>query len=790
MIRHFFKTTIRNLFRNKTYSFLNIFGLAIGIACAGLIFLWVEDETTYDNSYAKKDQLYAIRTNQTYDGLTRTFSSSPGPLAQAIKTEIPGIVNTCRVNNMNSLFTIGEKSVYKRGAYVDPSYLSMFTPELIAGDAKHALDQLNSVIISEKMATVFFGNPLSAAGKMIKLDNNQEMLVSAVMKNRPANTTMEHEWLAPYQNFYLKNDWLNNWGSNGTNTYAELAPGANLAAIQQKLHGFIARKAEGAIADPFLFAMSDWRLRDEFQDGKQKGGRIEYIRLFIVVAWIILLIACINFMNLATARSEKRAREVGVRKVLGAGKRSMIFQFIGEALFMAVVAAAAGLLLISIALPFFNIMIEKKISMNLTQPSHLSALLLIAVICGFVAGSYPALYLSSFNPVYVFKGIKIKSGSAAFIRKGLVVLQFSLSVLFIISTVIVYQQIQHVKNRDLGYDKDNLLSVEVHGDMVKNFTAIRQDLLNSGYIENAGLNSFNTISVGNNTSGLEWQGKEPGRDILISNRYVSPELIRTLNIQMQEGRTFESTGADSNNVIISASFAALMGPGSALGKIIRKPDNSESGYRQLTVVGITRDFLYGDMYGQKSDPVIFYADPSSARFLYIRSKKDADTKKMLAVTENILKKHNPAYPFDYRFVNEQFNAVFKSEMLVGQLSRIFAILAVIISCLGLFGLAAYTAERRTKEIGIRKILGASTAGITKLLSREFLQLVLISNIIAFPAAWWVMNKWLQSYHYRITISWWVFAAAGIAALLIAIATVSVQSVRAAMASPVKNLRTE
>ncbi len=788
MLKNFFKITFRTLWKNKTYGFLNIFGLAIGIACAGLIFLWVENEKSYDNMYAKKDLIYNIRTNQVFDGPIRTFRSTPGPMAPVLKTEIPGIVHAARYNDAQTLFANGEKSFFEKGCYADPDLLEMLQLPFKEGNSKTALKDLNAVVISEKMADRLFGKEQNIVGKTLKVDNKDNYIVSGVIKDLPVNSTFQFDWISPFEVIEKDRPWLRTWKNNSTDTYIERNPNISEAAISKQLYGFLQKRFPEQTTRLITVSMNDWRLRNDFEDGKQKGGRIQYVNLFSIIAWIILLIACINFMNLATARSEKRAREVGVRKVMGARKQLLILQFIGEAVFMSLLAVVLGVLIILTVLPGFNILIEGHLTPGLDNPVHLAALFAIALLCGLVAGSYPALYLSSFQAVQVFKGLKIKDGAASYIRKGLVVLQFSISIIFIISTIIIYQQIQHIKSRDLGYNKNNLISIDARGDIIKNFTAIKQDLLNTGLIENAGLNSFNTLSIGNNSSSYNWKGKDESKSILISNRIVSPELIPTLGLTLKEGRHFNSDIiSDSNNVIITESFARLMGKETALGKVIQRP--TEDAVLNFTVVGVVKDFIYGDMYGT-SDPVIFYSQPSQARYLFIRNKPSAKTEQVLAAIETVLKKNNPAYPFQYTFVDDQFNNRFKSEMLIGKLSRSFSILAILISCLGLFGLSAYTAERRIKEIGIRKVLGASVAGITGLLSKDFIQLVLIASLVAFPVAWLAMNKWLQSYAYRIQISWWVFALAGISALVIALVTISFQSVKAALMNPVKNLRTE
>jgi putative ABC transport system permease protein len=800
MLKNFFKTAFRNLWKNKTNSFLNIFGLAIGIACAGLIFLWVEDEVNFDSMNVKKDRLYFARVNETLDAGAFTHWSTPGIMAPAIQSEIPGIANTCRTSEDQTslLFGIGDKSVYASGKYAEPSLFSMFTLPFVQGNAKSAFAQLYSLVITEKTAKKFFpqdaaqGTDKNIIGKTVRVDNKQDYVVTGVLKDLPENSSLQFEWVAPFQIWYQQSPWAYEWSNNCLSTYVELKPGADAATINKQLYNFVQKKAPTSNGHVFLFAMNDWHLYDQFDNGKQTGGgRIQYVHLFSIIAWIILFIACINFMNLSTARSEKRAREVGVRKVLGAGKNRLIAQFIGEALLMAVLAAVAAVIFMLLVLPAFNTLVQKNLSVALSNPLHIAVLLLITLICAAVAGSYPSFYLSSFNPVFVLKGLKLKSGSAAFIRKALVVVQFSVSIILIVSTIIVYQQIQHVKSRDLGFNKNNLLSINVVGDVAKNYPVIKDELLNSGVVQNVALSDHTTIYGGNNTDGLTWDGKIPGTKILISTRYVTPEFLKTSGINVVEGRNFQTSDSTDNKnlqVIITKSLEKLMGNGTAIGKILRY-DGDTSG-TVATIVGVVNDYVYGNMYG-KSDPVLFVCTaPQHTSLMYVRINQQADTKTALTKIEVVLKKYNPAYPFNYVFVEDQFNSMFLSEALISKLSQVFATLAILISCLGLFGLAAYTAERRTKEIGVRKVLGASVAGLAGLLSKDFLKLVAVSCLVAFPTAWWMMHNWLQDYQYRIEISWWIFFIAGFMAMLIALITVSFQAIKAAVANPVKSLRTE
>ncbi|MEP6927042.1 MAG: ABC transporter permease [Ginsengibacter sp.] len=787
MLKNYFKTTFRNLWKNKGYSFLNIGGLAIGIACAALIFLWVENELTFNHYFSNRDNLYKVKDRQTYDGATFVFDATPGPFANGIKAEIPGIKNTARSTwGSQSLFSSGDKNIYEQGNNVDPQFLTMFRLKFIKGNAANAFSALYSIVISETMAGKFFGTT-NVIGKTLKVDNTQDYVISGVIEDLPENVSFKFAWLAPFKIFEDQNTWLQQWGSNGVLTYVELQPNADVNAINKKLDGYVQQKEKAVSAHMSVYPMNRWRLYDNYDtNGKEISGRIKFINLFGLIAWVILIIACINFMNLSTARSEQRAREVGVRKVMGAGRTKLIAQFIGESLCMSLVAALLSVLIIIISLPAFNNLVEKQLSLHITNPLHIAALFFIALICGLIAGSYPAFYLSSFKPVFVLKGIKIKAnGSAGFIRKGLVVLQFSISVILIICTILIYQQIFHVKDRDLGYNKQKLVYVNLQGKMKEHFNAIKNDLQQTGVVENAAISNSQVLQLGSNTGDYTWQGKDPSKQVLITIEGVSPEYVSTMGVHLKEGRNFyPDAKSDSANIIINEALAKILDKKNVVGSII-----SRDGGQQLIVVGVIKDFVYNNMYAS-SAPLILFSDTSNTNYLSIRIKTGAQLHNALAKIEKVIKSNNPGYPFEYKFVDDQFNKLFKTEALIGKLAGVFSILAIFISCLGLFGLAAYTAERRTKEIGIRKVLGATVKGLAALLSKDFIQLVAISCLVAFPVAWWMMKSWLDSYAYRIIINWKVFVVAGLLALLIALITVSFQAIKAAIANPVKSLRTE
>ena len=782
MIKNYLKIAWRNLWKNKGYSALNIFGLAIGITCATLILLWVEDELSFNTVFEKQDEVYYVPTNQQYEGEWRTFfEATPGPLAQVMKAEIPEIIGSARTKADNLLFKVGENSIGKYGRYADPDFLQMFSLSFVEGSLDNAFQDYNAIVISKKVAEDLYGEDVLVLGKLIQVHDNTNYTITGVFENLPTNVTYSFDWVAPFERFAADKPWMEEYGANFSDTFVELSPSADFVTVNNKVKGILPEKTEDEETYAFLHPMKDWHLRSNFEGGKKVDGQITYVRLFSLIAIIILLIACINFMNLSTARSEKRANEVCVRKVLGSGKRGLISQFMSEAIITAALASLVSVLLLFLIIPHFNILVAKQLTIQLLNPVHLLSLVGITLVCGLVAGWYPAFYLSSFRPVEVLKGTSRKQGSAPLIRKGLVASQFIVSIVFIISTIIVYQQVQHVKGRDLGYDRTNLIKLPVNGDIIKNFDPIEQDLLPTGLIENIGLNNSEILSGGNNTSGLEWQGGTDTEDVLVSVRSVSPKFLETAGMKIVEGRKFSTNAiADSTNVLVTESFARLMGEGSAVGKTIENDFN---------VIGVVKDYLYDDMYGT-SDPVVFFNDNSEARFLYVRVKSNIGIDKALAAMEGVLRKHNPAFAFEYQFVNEAFDAKFKSEKLIGSLSQLFALLAILISCLGLFGLSAFTAEQRKKEIGVRKVLGSSVAGIVGLLSKDFVQLVVIAVVVASPIAWFMMQNWLESFAYRIEINWMVFLLAGIIAMLIALLTVSFQAIKAASVNPVKSLRTE
>ncbi|MBN8854010.1 MAG: acetylornithine deacetylase [Sphingobacteriales bacterium 50-39] len=794
MLKNYILTTLRSLRNKPTYSLLNIAGLALGIACATLIFLWVEDELTWDHTVVDRSNIYWTRLNMPYNGKITSFDNVPGPLApEAIKT-IPGIRYAVRgTNTERRLFTIGDKVIYEDGTFADSSYVDLLKISFLKGSRVGCLRLKHSIVLTESTARKFFGNA-DPMGKTLVMNNSINYKVTGIVPDFPKNVSLRFNWLVAFEDYTDEQDWLKTWGSFGRPAILELEPGANPDVIAKKLTALIRPKDMAYTkVDMLLWPMNDWHLYNNFTNGRQDGGAIKFVKLFSLIASIILLIACINFMNLATARAGQRAREVGVRKTLGALRQSLIGRFISESLMLSFLSVLLAVLLVYITLPAFNGLVNKELSFHL-PPVHLIGLLTIGIGCGLLSGSYPAFYLSSFNPVTVLKGLKIRArGSAGFIRKGLVTTQFVISVTLIICTIVIYQQVQHIKDRDLGFEQKDLLYLDVQGKMAEHYDAIRDHLMATGVLDHVALSFSPPLNSwsGTDNQHITWEGDDLNSKEFINQEFVSPSYIAAMGLKIKEGHDFHPDAkVDSSSVIINESLAALMGKAGKPGNRIIRNDGQNR--IPLTIIGVVNNFVFNDMYG-KPAPMFIACNPEFLNYchsLEMRLKPGTPPSTAIAKITAVIKADNPGYPVEVKFADDQYNQQFTDETRIGQLASLFAILAISISCLGLFGLAAYTAEQRTKELGIRKVLGASIHGLASLLSREFLQLVGLSCLIAFPLAWWAMNSWLASYSYRTPLHWWVFAAAGAGALLIALLTVSFQALKAALANPVKTLRSE
>jgi len=784
------KQSIRIIFRNKTYSILNIAGLAVGIACAALILLWVEDEVTY-NVFPKTKHLYALYQNQSYSGEIYSFRVAPNPLAAVLKEEVAGIKDVMRYNEFNkSLFTLNEKMIYETGSYADVSIFNMLDIEFVKGNAATAFDAAYPLVITDEMASKFFGKD-DPIGQTLKKDNRQEYQVTAVVRKPKPNSDFTFAWLIPFQvhvKEHIANGWQDaetTWSTNWMSNYVELETSADLNHINSQIKDLIKQKRNNPDDSTtlFLYPVGKLKLYGEFKDGYPTGsGYVRYVRLFFWIAVVILLIACINFMNLSTARSQKRVMEVGVRKTFGAKRMRLVRQFMSESGIITLIALALAVVLIAIVLSQFNTLTGKQLVLGLDNPVHWAGLLCVGLVCSVVAGSYPAFFLSSFPPIDVLRKLKTKSGTGVVrLRQGLVVFQFAVSLTLIICTTFIYLQVQHTKNRSLGMNVEQVITAEANIERRNRFEPLKNELLATGVVESVGLSSQSMLNLNANGGSWKWQGKQEDIDPLVFIVHVSEDLFSTLNIPLHEGRYYDrGIDANNNNIIINKAFADLMEEEGHAGNRLWRGDDRENAF---TIVGIVNNFVFNDMYSMTEKPAAFWLT-DYVNTLFIRLKP-GNMQAALQQVESVVKQVDPNHPFEYRFMDEQFEQKFKSTLLVGKLAGLFAALAIFISCLGLFGLTAFAAEQRTREIGIRKVLGASVWNIVELLGRNFMALTGISFVIAIPLAWWIMHRWLQDYGYRIDLSWWVFAGGGALVILIAMLTVGFQAVKAATADPVK-----
>jgi putative ABC transport system permease protein len=787
MIRNYITIALRNILRNKLFSTVNILGLAFGMASALLIFMWVNDELLVDHFHTNVDRIYRVMENQQYsDGRLFTFSSTPGPMAPFIKDKFPEIESASRFTwQVSNLFSYDDKSFYEPGRYVDPDFLLMFSFDLETGDPGFALKEKNSIVISKQMAEKYFGKE-EAVGKILTMGTKTPFTVTGVLKEIPKNSSIQFDYLLPFQFFWDENkSWLDQWDNNNIRTFIMLRAGADAIAFSGKLKHEIKNHAEKTNVELFIQPYGDGYLYGDFENGVQSGGRIDYVKIFFIVAIFVLLIACINFMNLATAQATKRAKEVGLRKVIGAVPRQLFKQFMGESFLTVCIAAAIGVLLVLALIPFFNAVTGKSLGLNLLDYRISIMFVAIVVVTAFVAGSYPALFISEFKPVQVLKG-QLKSGSkAALLRKGLVVIQFSLSIVLIISTAVVFRQMQFMQNRDIGFVRDNMFYAWMEGDISKNFETFRTRLSAQPGIESVTASSQLPIDIGNSTSGVQWEGKDPEDRILFTNLNVDYNFIKSMKMQMADGRPFDpDLITDSSNYIVNERAAEKFGfkDGVTAGQDLTFWD------KKGKIVGVVKDFNFGSLHNP-IEPLIMYIQPNNFNCLLIRAK-EGENEKALQSAEKLWKEYAPGYPFKYSFLNQDWEEFYKAEGQRGKIFNTLAILSIFISCLGLFGLSAFSAERRTKELGIRKVLGATVPGLVQLMNKEFATLVLISACFGCPLGWYLMSGWLSSYAYHVEVGYVTLLIAAAVCLGIAVITVSYHSLRVAATDPAKSLRYE
>lgn len=791
MFRNYLKIASRNIIRNKAHSLINISGLAVGIACSLLILLWVQNEIEMDAWHKNGPRIYGVYERSHRDHKDQAGYGTPAHLADELKKVIPDVQYATQLDwGDQNTFQVGEKIVKLNGFFAGADYFKMFDSPLLQGSAQTSLNTTASIAISHKMADEFYGSPQAAIGKSIRFENKKSFIVSAVFENLPKTASQKFDYLINWQEFLDENSgWTEDWGNSGPRTFIMLRADANPALVEKKITHFLdaydKRQKKGVrTVDLGLQPYNEMYLHGSFTGDKIDGGRIEYVNIFSIVAVFILLIACINFMNLSTARSVKRAKEIGVRKVIGAARSVLIKQFIGESMLITIISVAFSLLLLVLLLPVFNQVTQKQIDLPFTDPAFWTRLLIITIITGLISGSYPALFLSSFNPVKVLKGTIRLGPGVTLLRKGLVIFQFVLSIVLIISTIIISKQVNFIQSKNLGYDRENLIYVPLDGDLATKYDILKNEALRKPGIQYITKISSDPTNIENGTGGVDWIGKNPDDNIQFTQASAGYDFVKTMKLKMLAGH-------DYSKVFTTDSVGYLINE-AALNRIAYKdPVGKPLTFwgKKGTIIGVIKDFHFNSLHEQIKPLIIRFGEKDQYGRILIRTKP-GQTKQALASLESICKELNPNFPFNYTFSDDEYKNLYQNEQVVGKLSNAFALLAIFISCLGLLGLAMFTAEQRVKEIGIRKVLGASVGTLFTTLSREFIILVIIALLIASPLAYLGMDKWLMNYQYKTELSWWIFAAAGTSALIISLLTVSFQTLRAALVNPVKSLRSE
>lgn len=799
MLKNHLKIAWRNLWKNKGYSAINIVGLAAGMAVTLLIGLWVHDELSFNSHFKNRDRIAQFYQSQTFNGNTGTGPAIPRPLEFEIREKYGDYFEHVVMSSwqQSNYLEVGDTKISRQGNAMQEGAVDMFSLEILRGD-KNGLVQPNSIMLSQSAAEALFGAN-DPVGKTLRLNSQYDMNVTAVYADIPQNTTFgEMDYLVPWKFYADSQEWIKNaydqWGNNSFQLFVQLREGREMKATSEAIRKVKSDANEDSRefnTQLMLLPMADWYLRGNFENGVQSGGRIEYVWLFTWIGLFVLILACINFMNLSTARSEKRAREVGIRKTVGSSRRLIISQFMGESLLTVALSYLLSVAIVLISLGGFNHLTGKEISFPWGEAGFWGASLVFIALTALLAGSYPALYLSSFQPVRVLKGTFRTGRLAALPRKILVVTQFTISVALIIGTLVIMKQIRYAKDRPMGYNSSNLIQIPIMSqDFTGKYDLMRSEFTRSGAVVSMASSSSPSTAIWSNRSGFTWDGKDPGFQEDFGWVEVSPEYVATLGLEVIRGRDLSRDFAtDSLAVLINETGVKYMGVADPIGVQIRD-DDEEDPSPPMTIVGVVKDMVMQSPYQPVKQTLFLYDRFGNASYYYLKLNPQQSTTENLAAVQAVYKEHFPNLPFEYDFVDEEYGKKFASEERVADLAMVFTILAILISCLGLFGLTSFVAERRTKEIGVRKIMGARVSTIWMLLSRDFVQLVGIACLVAFPLAWWLMDGWIQKFTYRTSISWVLFIMAGMGALAITVITVSFQAVRAATQNPVKSLRTE
>ena len=792
MLRHTFLLIYRNFQRFRSTFFINLIGLSSGLACALLIFLWVSDELSVDKFHANDAQLYQVMENQKHAGAINTVDHTSGLLAESLADEMPEVQYAAAVAPAvwfgDFTLSLAEENVKAPGQFVGKDFFNIFSYNLLQGEESQVLAKKNAIVISEDLALRLFGTTDNVVGKTLDwhiLKFTQPAIVSGVFANVSDNSTSQFDFVLSFEAFKEINPGVVRWGNMGPHTFLILSESTNIAQFNDKIEHFISTKAEGEeFRTLFVRPYSAGYLYGTYDNGVQAGGRIEYVRLFSIIALFVLLIACINFMNLSTAKASRRVKEVGIKKAVGASRATLVTQYLGESFLMTILSLLTAIVLVALLLPQFNSITGKQLTLVPTVPL-VAAFLGITLLTGLIAGSYPALYLSGFNPVAVLKGRLNSSIGEVWARKGLVVFQFALSVILIVSVWIVYQQINFVQNRHLGYDKTHVISLPVEGRVGENPATFISEIKRISGVTNAASMQQNVIGNESSTTGLSWEGKNPDDVVKFQNFTVSHDMIETLKLSIVQGRDFSRDfSTDSLAIIFNETAIDLMGLTDPIGTTVNLWEKDRQ------IIGVVKDFHFESLH-KTIKPIFLKLDKPGEIMMNVVARLEAENEQeTLAQLSSFYSRFNPGYSFDYQFMDADYQALYAAEQRVSTLSKYFAGLAILISCLGLFGLAAFTAERRLKEIGIRKILGASDLGIVRLLSGDFTKMVLTAVVIALPISYFVAQRWLDGFAFSIELQWWYFAGAGAIALLIAWFTVGLQTVKAARVNPADCLRDE
>lgn len=783
-MKYYLRITLRNFLRHKVSSLINLVGLTTGLTCAFFIYLWVQDEFSINKFHEKDDRLFRVMEFQTYSNETFATNSTPGILGQNLKLDFPDIKYAATTTWINPALLSHENTYFRQDGYhVGEDFFNIFSYPLIAGDPDNALKDKTSICISEEVANKFFGSVENAMGKTIRYEDTRDFIVSGVFENITSKSTYVFDWVIPLQDWLDRNEWANDWGNNGPHTFVILQEGVDAESVTENIAGYIKTKEDYSNVDLFLKKYSEQYLYGKYTNGVLDGGRIDYVRLFSIIAIFIMVIACINFMNLSTARASKRAHEVGVRKAIGADRRTLIGQYIGEAILISLFAMLLSYAIVLLLIPSFNEITDKTISLVLT-PQLIGISIFTVLLTGVLAGSYPALYLTHFNPVQVLKGDIKSSVGEIWARKGLVIFQFTITIVLIVGVIVIQKQTHYAFTKNLGYEQDNVVFFSQDGGIPEKRETFFTELRKIPGVVNAGGTSHGMVYQQSNTSGLKWTGKPEDARILFENIRVDYEFYETMGFDLASGRWFSREfGADTTKMLINEAAARVMGftPEEAVGQKIRLWDEYD-----LEIIGVIKDFHYMSIHSEV-DPAFFWLRSTWNVAVRLEAGKEVET--MMAI-EDLYHQFSPGFIFEYEFLDKRYQRLYNSEKRIGTLSSYFAGFAILISCLGLFGLAAFTAERRLKEIGIRKVLGATTSNIVMMLSKDFTQLVGISIIFALPISYYFMNEWLQSFAYKIDLSPWIFVGAAVISLLIAWLTVGSQALRAANVNPAKCLKDE